>query len=190
MPITVKPHVHQFVANEGKYQADPVTYQEIWIWLFDRCNICGQKRKHVAKGKHPGRSRQVIIGIGPLIKKDSVEIVEGVNDDMAFQLNDTDKVVLTARPVDADGNPTTPTITFTGSDDAVLTITDNGDGTAVAISVAAGTATVTATATDADGATVTGTLDIEVVATGGTPPPPPVAATATVTIETGTPEAK
>jgi hypothetical protein len=186
----VKPHVHVFEPYEGEYKADPITFNEVWVWKTDRCIYGDRVRKHVQKGKHPGRTKDIIIGIGPLISKDSVKAVEGVNDDMAFQLNDTDKVVLTARPVDVDGNPTAPTLTFTGSDDAVLTLTDNGDGTAVAVSVAAGTATVTATATDADGFELSTTLDIEVVATGGGTPEPTTPRTATLTIETGTPEAK
>jgi hypothetical protein len=127
---------------------------------------------------------KVVISVGPVFNCDSISIVEVIRR-MAFTLLDTDKVVLTAHALDADGNPTAATLSFSTSDESVVALVDNLDGTAVAVSGADGSATVTATATDADGAQVSNTLDIDVVA-----PEVPPAATASVTIDVGTPEPK
>lgn len=92
------------------------------------------------------------------------------------------RVLLTARAQDAEGNPATFTgLSWASSDPAVVEVTDNGDGTAWATDPAGaglGTATVTATAQDDIGETLTGVLDIEVVA----------ADAAVFNIEAGTPE--
>lgn len=101
------------------------------------------------------------------------------------QLLNTQRVLATARPLDADGNPTAATIAFTSSDTSIVSVTDNGDGTAMLDSGADGSATVTATATDADGAQVSASVDIDVV-----PPTTPPAATASVDLTLGTPEDK
>ena len=104
---------------------------------------------------------------------------------MAFTLQNTDKVLLTAVARDAQGNVTLAILAFATSDDTIVSLVDNGDGTAEAFSGLEGVATVTATATDPDGAQVTGTLDIEVVAVVVPPEP-----TAIVEVTAGTPELK
>jgi hypothetical protein len=102
-----------------------------------------------------------------------------------MELQNTDKVLLTAVAKDAQGNVTVATLAFTSSDDTIVSLVDNGDGTAEAFSGLEGTATITATATDPDGKTVDGTLDITVVAVVVPPPP-----TETVEVTAGTPEPK
>ena len=83
---------------------------------------------------------------------------------MAFSLQDSQQVVVTASGTDAKGNPTAGKVAFTVDQPTVLAVTDNGDGTANLVAGAEGTAILTATDTDADGNEVASTIEIDVVA--------------------------
>lgn len=149
------------------------SFQKFIVWLFDlECSCHNHRRtKFVKLRLHPIDDDFIVINTGECC--------------FMAQLLNTQRVLATARPLDADGNPTAATIAFTSSDTSVVSVTDNGDGTAMLDSGADGSATVTATATDADGAQVSASVDIDVV-----PPTIPPAATASVDLTLGTPEDK
>lgn len=104
---------------------------------------------------------------------------------MAFQLRDSEQVVLSVEALDSEGNPANVNIGWSTSDDTIIAIQPNSNGTVTAIASPGagglGMARVTADATDvSDGDVHTGTFDIEVIAGDAV----------SVNIVPGTPETK
>jgi hypothetical protein len=131
-------------------------------------------------GRH--RTEEISLGIGTPEPKATPQHIGGPK--VAFQLHDSEQVLLSVAATDAEGNPSGATIAFSSSDDTIVAVTDNGDGTALAVAspgaAGLGSATVSVTATDADGSTASGAFDIEVIPGD----------TVAVNITPGTPEAK